>query len=245
MEIGTFVFVHDQKIILDYEKTNKFNSLPNLIYVFLGDKETDLIESFNNVFICRNSSHNIEDYPLLTSFTGWYAIWKNKLYEKYDFIHLFEYDINLSKDFNDVVGKNLNNNIVAYIPINVHDINFLKTNKWSEDLIGCLNKKYDKDILNIFNSLSKDLSCGITSNHSFNTNIFDKYMNWMEPMIETLKTSNLSGHQVERSIPCFYILEGVQYKIVNNILTHLQLDSHGTQYSTNEKYNNEYHNLIN
>ena len=106
MSTQTFIFVHDQQIILDYLRVDKFKQLDNLIYVFVGNGDISKIEGKYNVIICRNLPINIEEFPKLTSFTGWYAIWKNKLYNE-DFINLFEYDINLSSNFNEVINDNL------------------------------------------------------------------------------------------------------------------------------------------
>jgi hypothetical protein len=94
MESQTFIFVHEQNIILDFKNHNKFSNLNNVKYVFLGKNDTDKIESLNDVIICRNLPNNIEDYPNLTSFSCWYALWKNNMYNS-NYINLFEYDVNL------------------------------------------------------------------------------------------------------------------------------------------------------
>jgi hypothetical protein len=90
MKTQTFIFIHDQNIILDFEKNNKFKELENLTYIFLGNRDIDKIKDMSNVIVCRNLPINIEEYPYLTSFSGWYAIWKNKLYDA-DYLNLFEY----------------------------------------------------------------------------------------------------------------------------------------------------------
>jgi hypothetical protein len=244
MIFGTFIFVHDQQIILDFERINKFNGLENLTYVFLGKNQTDLIEDKKNVFICKNQIHNLEDFPRLTSFTGWFAIWKSEIYKKYDVINLFEYDVNLSKNFTEIIKENSNNNVISYIEIGVHDRNFLKTPKWSDVLLNSLNKKYGRDVMGLFNKIPRHQTCGITSNHTMNNNAFEKYMSWIDPMIDDLKNSPLSGHQVERSIPAFYLLENIQYKLIKDVLFHFQLDSHGTQYRNSDKYIQQYPSLL-
>ena len=244
MIFGTFIFVHDQQIILDFERIGKFKDLDNVTYVFLSKNETNLIENKENVFICKNQTQNLEDFPRLTSFTGWFALWKSKIYEKYDFINLFEYDVNLSKDFSNIITKNSNTDIISYIEINVHDRNFLKTPKWSDLLLTSLNKKYGNDVMDFFNKLPKHQICGITSNHTFSKPIFEKYMEWINPMVDDLKNSALSGHQVERSIPTFYLLEKIQYKIMKDVLFHFQLDSHKTQYRNSNKYIQQYPSLL-
>ena len=226
----TFIFVHDQEIILDYLNVNKFNILDNLTYIFVGSGDTSKIENKSNVIICRNLPINIEEYPKLTSFTGWYAIWKNNLYNS-DFIDLFEYDINLSDSFNEVFNENVDSktDIIGYIPFNPHDGRFLKYAPWSFELLNSIKRVYNIDTLSEINILSNMFECSMTSNHTFSKKTFEEYMKWMEPMIDDIKISEKSGHQAERSISVFYILNKIKnIKILPNILHHFQLNSHRT-----------------
>lgn len=242
----TFIFVHDQQIILDYLKVNKFNSLNNLIYIFLGGGDTSKIDNKSNVIICRNLPINIEEYPKLTSFTGWYAIWKNKLYNS-DFIDLFEYDINLSENFNEVFNENVdsNTNIIGYIPFNPHEYNFIKHSPWSFELLNSIKQIYNVDTLSEINKLDSLFKCSMTSNHTFSKKTFEDYMEWMEPMIDNIKISQMSGHQAERSISVFYILNKIKnIKILPNILYHFQFDSHKTQGIGEQKMINNYKKLL-
>jgi len=226
----TFIFVHDQQIILDYLNVNKFNLLDNLTYIFVGSGDTSKIEDKSNVIICRNLPINIEEYPKLTSFTGWYAIWKNNLYNS-DFIDLFEYDINLSDSFNEVFNENVDSktDIIGYIPFNPNDYNFLKHSPWSFELLNSIKRIYNIDTLSEISKLPDTFKCSMTSNHTFSKKTFEKYMEWMEPMINDIKISQTSGHQAERSISVFYILNKIKnIKILPNILHHFQLNSHRT-----------------
>jgi hypothetical protein len=246
MASQTFIFVHDQNIILDYLNVNKFSDLDNLTYMFLGGGDTSKIKDLSNVIICRELPINIEEYPKLTSFSGWYAIWKNKLYNQ-DFINLFEYDINLSGNFSDVIQSNLtsNTNIIGYIPFNPHDYAFLKHTAWSKELVESINTNYNINVIGEINKLPKDTICSMTSNHTFNKSLFEKYMEWMEPMIDDIKISELSGHQVERSISLFYLLHKLEnIKVIPNILHHFQFDSHKTQKISQSNFINNYNKLL-
>jgi FkbM family methyltransferase len=90
----TFIFVHDQKIIHDCDKTKKFSEMPNLKYVFLGYRDVGEIEGRDDVIIARNQPINIESKKNLVAWTGWYAVVKNN-HVTADIVNLFEYDINL------------------------------------------------------------------------------------------------------------------------------------------------------
>ncbi len=244
MKIETFIFVHDQNIILDYIKHNKFNNFEKVKYVFLGGGDISKIQNLPSVIISRDLQHNIEHYPKLTSFTGWYSIWKNKLYDA-DYLNLFEYDINLSQNFNDVQNIYLNSNeIIGYIPLNVHDGAFIKVRGWSDKIIEAINFRYHINVDNYIDNLPKNTVCTVTSNHTFSVKTFESYMEWMEPMIDTVAQSPLSGHQTERSIPLYYLINNVKYCLVSDILTHFQFDSHKTQGISEEKFIQNYNKLL-
>lgn len=229
MDIQSFIFVHNQDIILDCIATNKFSNLDNLKYVFVGNGDVSKIETYPNVLICRNLFYNIENYPKLTSYTGWYALWKNNLYNA-DYINLFEYDIDLSDNFNNIFNKDFiqENDIIGYIPYSIHSTSFLGHKAVSEDLVKSIYKNYKIETYSYINSLPKDILCSLTSNHTFSKKIFEQYMKWTEPMIDDIKNSPVAGHQIERSIPLFYILNNIKTIIVPNILNHYQLNSHKT-----------------
>jgi hypothetical protein len=73
--------------------------------VIINNNNIELnIYNKTNSIICRNLKHNIEDYPNLTSFTGWYAIWKNNLISS-NYINLFEYDVNISDDLQNKINQ--------------------------------------------------------------------------------------------------------------------------------------------
>lgn len=246
MEIQTFIFVHDQNIILDFKQKDKFKTLENLKYVFLGSRDTNKIKNMEDVIICRELEHNIEDYPNLTSFSGWYALWKNKLY-KTGHLNLFEYDVNLSTDFfKKLKSKVLKNiNVVGYIPFIPFDYNYLGHKPWSEELVSSVEKNYKINPIEFLNTLDKNTMCSMTSNHTLKSEVFEGYMNWMSPMIDDIKVSYYSGHQMERSISLYYLLNKIEkVEILTDVLQHFQFDSHKTQGIDQNKFINQYKNLF-
>ena len=98
MKAQTFIFVHDQQIVLDYIEAGKFNALPDVRYVFLGQRPVDQLDQYvgeKKVIVARNLHYNIEHLPNLVAWTGWYAVARNGLITA-DVVNLFEYDINLT-----------------------------------------------------------------------------------------------------------------------------------------------------
>ena len=175
--VSTFIFVHDQSIILDFIKYQKFKQLDNVKYVFVGGKDTSMIESNPDVIICNKLPFNLEQYPKLTSYTGWYAIWKNGLYDSSDYLNLLEYDVNLTDNFDKIVKESLNFDVIGYIPFNVH-------------------KNYNINVHEFIHTLPFNKECSVTSNHTFSKKSFEDYMKWVDPLIDDIKHSELSGHQV-------------------------------------------------
>jgi hypothetical protein len=49
----TFIFVHDQNLILDFETKSKFSNLYKYTYVFLGNRPTDKLGDVKNLFIAQ------------------------------------------------------------------------------------------------------------------------------------------------------------------------------------------------
>ena len=95
MTAQTFIFVHDEQIVLDYIEADKFSELPDVRYVFLGQRPVERIKDLDNVVIARHLPDNIEHLPNLVAWTGWYAVAFNGLITA-DIVNLFEYDINVS-----------------------------------------------------------------------------------------------------------------------------------------------------
>ena len=97
MKAQTFIFVHDQQIVLDYIQAGKFDQLPDVRYVFLGQRPVDRLDQYvgeKKVIVARNLPDNIEHLPNLVAWTGWYAVARNGLITA-EVVNLFEYDINL------------------------------------------------------------------------------------------------------------------------------------------------------
>lgn len=234
MTIQTFIFIHDQDILLDYLRVNKFKNLKDLKFVYLGNGDVSKIEKLENVIISRNLTHNIEQYPKFTSFTGWYSLWKNNLINS-DYVNLFEYDVNIVSNFSEIQEESIlrqSPEFIGYIPYPVNSYDYIQNINWVKDIIPAIKEIYSIDIYEVIkNLLSQNLNSmwSSTSNSTFKTKIFFEYMKWFEPIIDFLKNSNTCGHSHERSISFFYFTQNKKVKLIPRIMSHLQLDSHKTQ----------------
>jgi hypothetical protein len=229
----TFVFIHDQSLVLDFEAKSKFSNLYNHTYVFLGNRPVDKISHIPNLLIARDYDDNMEEYPLFTSYTGWYFLWKNN-FIKTRYINLVEYDVILDKNFDQIHTKFYNENIemIGYIPFPINHYQFVMNPEWNEHILPIIQNKHKVDLTKYFGKIVQQNPNAIwssTSNTSFRTDIFDQYMKWFEPIGNQIKDTKTSGHAHERSITFFAHLMSKKMLITNGILQHLQLDSHKTQ----------------
>ena len=232
-KVETFIFVHDQQIVIDFENNNKLKNLSSYKYVFLGNRDIDKIVDYPNVIFARFYEDNIERYnKKLLAFTGWYLIWKNQLTDA-DFVNLLEYDVILSDDFEKVQNEMLSQSDISFMGyqlINVKEHWYVGEKSCSEALIKSIEKNYNVKYYDMVDSMPANLAVTITSNHSFDTKHFDNYMKWMEPMIEDIKDEDMAGHMPERSVSMYYLIHRIPGISCNtNILKHYRLDSHETQ----------------
>jgi hypothetical protein len=235
MKIETFIFVHDEQIILEFLKVKKFSSLPNLKYVFLGNKSVEKVKDLDNIIIARDLKYNMEEYPKFTSFTGWYALWKNNLINS-DYVNLFEYDINIKDELPDRIENIINENspdFIGYQPLSLTAFDYISNIRWVSDIIPSIKKHYDVDIYDLVNKIIQNKEYGgvwsCTSNSTFSRQSFIEYMTWFEKLISDLKDTQTCGHAHERSTSFFCFIHKKNISIIHNLMSHFQLDSHKTQ----------------
>jgi hypothetical protein len=206
MKAQTFIFVHDQYIVLDYLAAGKFNDLPDVKYVFLGQRPSDQIGhlvDMGKVIIARDLPDNIEHYPNLVAWTGWYAIARNGLITA-DIVNLLEYDVNL-------LGWKQPMASAGYFWHPYADATW-----WNYNGIKTELRKLEISVTND--------PLPMTSNYT----LFAERIN---TFVKSLMESDLdpehpqAGHIVERYCSAYF-----QFKVTAaGGLTHLYADSHGTQ----------------
>jgi hypothetical protein len=229
----TFIFVHDQDLILQFEENNKFGNIKNYKYVFLGKRDIDKIEDNEKVIVARKYENNLEDYPLFTSYTGWYILWKYKLITK-KYVSLFEYDIVLNEFIEQSQSKFFydNSEMIGYVPFPVSNFHFIENKNWVENIFTAIKKIYKLDIertLKLIVSKTPNAYWSSTSNTTFKYEIFDEFMKWFEPIGNEIKETKTCGHAHERAISFFYMTKNKKMTLTQGLLQHLQMDSHKTQ----------------
>lgn len=230
-KISTYIFIHDQQILLDCELSGKFKTLPDVKYVFLGLLPVDKIERRKDVVIARNLQYNIEHLPKFCSFTGWYVLWKNNLIQS-EYVHLFEYDITVSDNFNEVTIALMNEkyDFIGYVPLPI-SFGLMTPIQYLSNLLPAIEKHHNVCIrgkLYEAKSKNKDVMWSSTSNGTFSLQLFNKYMPWFEQLMDALKESPMSGHAHERSLTFFHLINKSKMILIDKLLVHKMLNSHKT-----------------
>jgi hypothetical protein len=247
-KISTFIFVHNQDIVVDFLEKNRFNEFEDYKYVFLGNGEIDKIEKLDNIIIARNYEDNIEQYPKMTSYTGWYLLWKYNLIDT-EYVNLFEYDINHIKGFSRFIKPIVDNNndFIGYFPMLVDDPVYVNMTQYSKELIESVERKENIKITDIINELKlkdKNLKWSSSSNSTWKTEHFYNFTEWLSNYIDDIKTSDYCGHIHERSISFYYFMKNLKVYNTTNLMSHLQLNSHGTSPLPKNRFNQLYNNLL-
>lgn len=229
----TFIFIHDQDLILTFEEKNKFKNLYSYKYVFLGNRPIDKLTNLDNVIVARDYEDNMEQYPLFTSYTGWYVLWKNNLI-KTKYVNLLEYDIVLEPNFSIHQSKILSEGVqmIGYVPFPMSHFHFVSNPEWNEHILPAINKVYKFDVASYVKRLLSQNPTAFwssTSNTTFRKDVFDEYMKWFQPISRMIKETKTCGHAHERSITYFTFVKNKRMMLINTLLKHIQMDSHKTQ----------------
>lgn len=229
MTISTFIFVHDQNIAIDCEKKGTFIGLPDVTYVLLGDANYSLMSA--NYISAQNLAFNIEQYPKFCAFTGWYVLWKNNLI-KTDYVHLFEYDIEIRGKFHTIIQDlvNYQHDFIGYVTMSM-DHYYINTPKYLGNIIPSIKKQYSIDITEIISNYRKrnvNPQWSSTSNCTMSYKTFNQYMIWFEKLLDDIKTDPHAGHIHERSLSFFYLIFNKSFYLTKDLIKHKYLNSHKT-----------------
>lgn len=231
MKIQTFIVIHDQDTLLDSLKYKKYDSIENLIFLFVGKGDTSKVKERKDIIICRDLEHNIEQYKHLVSYTAWYAVWKNNLCDDdVDYVTFLEYDCVLHKNYFQKLKSILNQkqdiDVVGYAQINVHNPLFVGDEKtYSLHLKEGLKKVYDIDIQKYIKKYPLNKKCSIVLNKTIKKNVFDDYMNWSIPIVDNFDKNSIdSGHSVERLITAYYLLNNLNHICLSSAVINAEMN---------------------
>ena len=169
----------------------------------------------DRIIVVRDLPDNIEQEKKLLTFTAWYAVVKNNLFADYDYICLFEWDVNLNASF--CLGG-ATTDIVVYFHCNrmffPMDIN-----------INVLQQFLQKKGIGPYDTNQDWMN---TSNHCLNRKTLTDFVNWYYPdCLEIIKANDVAGFPWyhERLFWCFVKYMGISYELKGGI-EHCYQNSH-------------------
>jgi len=243
MKIIPYVFVHDQNIVLAYERTRKLSKIFNeYYYVFLGNNPVYEIKNKKNVIVARQLEYNIEEYPKLVTFTGWYALHMNKLL-KSDYSMFLEYDVVLHPRFSSIVLDSIKHSkekdVFSFIPV-------AKDFLFYEYLLPIIDNKenFSSDREIYIDNGGKEQWMG-SSNSIWKTEVVIDFIEWFMLRCGAILNYDTIGHIVERALTMYCIENRINYRFISGVLQHEYLDSHQTQSVYNGGIQKNYKDHIN
>jgi len=201
----------------------------NQYIIFVGDNEIDeSYSSYSKLIIARNLENNIEYEKKLLTFTAWYAISKNNLFSEYEYICILEYDAILRYDFENILLNECNTkeySVYSFIDHYVDgiycdiDCNLLRTYLTQQNI----NPIFENYIL----------YWGSSSNQCIRRTIVCEFVDFYYNSYSFIKNehlSNLSWYH-ERVFMIYLKHKSIEYKMIPNILSHSQSNSHNYGYN--------------
>lgn len=228
-----FITVHDQDLILRLEKNKVFREIKNYKYLFLGNRPVDKLGKFKHkVIVSRNLPDNIENYKSLLDYTGWYAVSKNNL-AKNRYVCFLQYDYLVHETFEKELLASIKNHSNSMIAIWPAFFDF-DNEEFSGSIQRVCKDVYNMDIKSIIqNRMCNDSSLLFPYGNSFccDMHILNKYINWMEPLLENILNNKNTGHSVERSIGCFCVANNIPIYTMPYCVKHIFACAHDQKYS--------------
>jgi hypothetical protein len=89
--------------------------------------------------------------------------------------------------------------------------------------------KYISSIIADAKSKNTELYWPTTNNVCLLKSFFEKYMNWVDPLIPFMMGDQYAGHNQERALSFFSLLINVPVHFYAGDIEHVQADSHKTQ----------------
>jgi hypothetical protein len=161
--------------------------------------------------------HNIEHLPSLLTFTAWYAIAKNDICLT-DYVGIFEYDVKLKPDFEQVINSLQldNNTIYGFINRKLPDSMFLQCVPNFTKLLT-VDEYFKASHKNYWNA---------TSNFIMPKKFLSDFVDWYYQFVPEILIYPEHGHFHERAVNVFAALREYQNKSLP-LLEHFQRCSHG------------------
>lgn len=229
----TYITCHSPGIIDQIKAEGRYNHI-NHKFLLVGNHPD--YESTDTVINVGKLPYNIEEKKSLLVYTAWYALVKNNIIAgDPEYLRLVEYDSLLDKNIENVslqyVNPHPNVDLWGHQACAIWDPNFVKNPTWMGSVDIALKEIYNVDIVELVDDLWAKQTAKLwlpTSNILVKKTWLTDFVKWFEPISERIYENELAGHGVERATTIFNIVNGKPYGVINNMITHLNKNSHQT-----------------
>lgn len=179
------------------------------------------------IIIMRDLAINIENKPKFLTFTAWYAISKNGLFQEYDYLAIFEYDVVLEENFETKLRKKCDyesHDVISFSSIERYFFWDIQPRFFYNFLT---DKDQEYDICNSWYN---------TTNHCLKRNVLDEFVDWYYPKcidFWVLDRKMVSWYH-ERLFSVFINVFHKNIMVISG-LEHIQIGSHSHMNSQTEK----------
>lgn len=229
MSVETFIFCHNQEIILNLLRAEKYKDIGDFKFIFMGPGAVEKLDK-DKVIIAREMTHNIEQYRNCLQYCGWYAIYKNNLCNA-EKIRLIDYDVDILKW--DTTKQTQVKSFLNY------DFSF-----YYDEGYGECAKRFRENIFKKTGYSAKEIAANFKNKTNItnwfsaadvltDTSVFVSFMEWVEYFFFLDKEDPCFSFHFERYFCIFCMINDIPYQCVNNETTHLQLQSHPFYNHTN------------
>lgn len=201
----------------------------NQYIILVGDNEIDeKYTSYSKLIVARELENNIEHEKKLLTFTAWYAISKNNLFSEYDYVCILEYDAIIVNDFENIVLNECKTKEYTVYSFIDHYVDGIYTDIDCNILRNYLTQQ------NIDPHFENYISYwGSSSNQCVRRNFLCEFVDFYYNSYSFIKNehySNLSWYH-ERVFMIYLLNKRINYKLLRNILSHSQSNSHNYGYN--------------
>jgi hypothetical protein len=195
----------------------------NHTILFVGDQEiSEEYKLYPKIIIVRDLPIHIEEEKKLLTFTAWYAISKNQLFQEYEYLCILEYDVSFDENFEKrLIDECQNNNLViSFFEVdNYHLINIDVNPEVFKQFV--LMKEMEENII------QEVKLWGSSTNQCIHRMIIDDFVDWYYPSCLEIKKNHEEkfSYYHERLFMVYLKSKSIDYIIIDG-LSHFQLRSH-------------------
>lgn len=224
-DVTTFVAVHDQNTLYNAEQNGTFDSMPHVVWLFLGPKLCFM--SHEGKYPIIRAMDFEPDARNLYDFSGFQVLVKHNLIRtKYSVFLQYDHEVVGEGDLLAPIVDKLNSNLgmVTFVPAGYDPVN------WMLSVPG-FNEAFHR----------ATRACGLdgdwsnlqvawwptTQGHAWRSSLFYNFINWASPGLEAVKDEQYAGHIAERLLTVYCSFTHPA-QVLTGLFQHNSADVHGT-----------------